>query len=186
MVCKLVAKAQQGDEGAMLELVRRFQPLLRKYAKKLKYDDAYGDCLLFFIELVKGMNLKRLNDNRDQTAVSYIKVSVKNFYVKKSYKIMEQGREITFSELTEEQRYGIEEKMAGVDEIDFMVEFGLDKLLNEQERNVISLVYVQGYTTAEIARKYHKSRQAVNQLKRRTLCKLKEMEREGERGRKSK
>lgn len=58
MICSLLTKAQQGDEEAMLELIKRFQPLIRKYARKLEYDDAYEDCLLFFIELVKTMDLK--------------------------------------------------------------------------------------------------------------------------------
>ena len=175
MICKLLARAQQGEEEAMLELVGKFQPLLWKYATKLRYDDAYEDCRLFFIELVKTMDLKRLNDQKDQTAIADIKVSVKNFYCKKICKILERRREIAFSELTEEQRYGIEAEMSETDETDFFLEFGIDRLLNEQEQRVLYLVYAQGYTTAEIARNYHKSRQAVNQLKRRTLKKLREI-----------
>lgn len=33
MICRLLVRAQRGDEEAMLELIKRFQPLLRKYAK---------------------------------------------------------------------------------------------------------------------------------------------------------
>ena len=29
MICRLLARAQQGDEEAMLELINRFQPLLK-------------------------------------------------------------------------------------------------------------------------------------------------------------
>lgn len=82
MICNLLTKAQQGDNEAMMELINRFQPLLRKYARKLGYDDAYEDCLLFFIELVKAIDLKRLSARKDQAVVSYIKVSVINFYKK--------------------------------------------------------------------------------------------------------
>ena len=69
MICSLMEKAQQEDKEAMQELIDRFQPLLRKYARKLGYDDAYEDCLLFFIELIKNMDLKRLKDRKDQAAV---------------------------------------------------------------------------------------------------------------------
>ncbi|MBD5491219.1 MAG: hypothetical protein HDR16_03620 [Lachnospiraceae bacterium] len=31
MICDLLSKAQQGDQMAMMELIDRFQPLLRKY-----------------------------------------------------------------------------------------------------------------------------------------------------------
>ncbi len=176
MICSLMEKAQQEDKEAMQELIDRFQPLLRKYARKLGYDDAYEDCLLFFIELIKNMDLKRLKDRKDQAAVSYIRVSVVNFYRKRICKIIEEEREIAFSELTEEQRYYIEARTAKQDEVNIFTELGIDKFLSEEEQMVIYLVYAQGYTAAEIARKEHKSRQTVNQLKKRTLNKLKKME----------
>lgn len=91
MIYNLLIKAQQGNQEAMLELINRFQPLLKKYARKLRYDDAYEDCQLFYIELIKKMD------------------------------------------------------------------------------------YVKGYSVAEIARVCHKSRQAVNQLKKRALNKLKQI-----------
>ena len=97
MICRLLVKAQQGDEKAMLELINRFQPLLKKYAKKLGYEDAYEDFLLFFIELVKTIDLKKLNTLKDQTVAAYIKVSVTHFYGKKIRRILEEEHEIAFS-----------------------------------------------------------------------------------------
>lgn len=182
MICRLLVRAQKGDQKAMLELISRFQPLLKKYAKKLGYDDAYEDCLLFFIELVKGMDLNKLSDLKDQAVVSYIKVSVSHFYGKKVRKMIEEEREIAFSELTEEQRYYIEAKTAKQDERNFFIELGVDRLLNPNERMILYLVYANGYTIAEIARKCHKSRQTVNQLKMRTLDKLRKMEHSENRG----
>lgn len=179
MICRLLVRAQRGDEEAMLELIKRFQPLLRKYAKKLRYDDAYEDCRLFFIELIKSVDLKKLNTLEDPGVISYIKVSVAHFYGKKIRKMKEEEREIAFSELTEEQRYYVEARTAKQDEQDFLAELGVDRLLNANEKGILYLVYAKGYTTAEIARKYHKSRQTVNQLKMRTLKKLRKMENEG-------
>ncbi len=176
MICRLLVKAQQGDEKAMLELINRFQPLLKKYAKKLGYEDAYEDFLLFFIELVKTIDLKKLNTLKDQTVAAYIKVSVTHFYGKKIRRILEEEHEIAFSELTEEQRYYVEAKTAKQDEQNIFMELGVDKFLNPNEKSILYLVYARGYTTAEIARKYHKSRQTVNQLKIRTLKKLRKME----------
>lgn len=67
MICRLLVRAQRGDEEAMLELIKRFQPLLRKYAKKLRYDDAYEDCRLFFIELIKSVDEARLSGWRKES-----------------------------------------------------------------------------------------------------------------------
>lgn len=180
MICRLLARAQQGDEEAMLELIKRFQPLLKKYAKKMRYDDAYEDCLLFFIELVKTMDLKKLNITKDQAIVSYIKVSVTHFYSKKTRSLFEKEKEIAFSDLTEEQRYYVETKTAKQDEQNIFTELGVDKFLNPNEKRILYLVYAKGYTIAEIARKYHKSRQTVNQLKMRTLKKLRKIENKGD------
>lgn len=176
MICSLLEKAQQEDMEAMEELIVRFQPLLRKYARKLGYDDAYEDCLVFFIELIKKMELRKLKGQKDQPAVSYINVSVVNFYKKRIGKMIEKEHEIAFSELTKEQRYYIEARMAKREETNGFTELGLDKFLSKEEQMILSLVYAQGYTTAEIARREHKSRQTVNQLKQRTLNKLKKIE----------
>lgn len=177
MVCSLLEKAQQGDQAAMLELINRFQPLLKKYARKLGYDDAYEDCLLFFIELVTFIDLKKLNDRNDQAVVAYIKVSVKHFYDKRIRKVIEENREIAFSDLSKEQKYYVESKTAKPDEKDIFMEFGIDKRLSSKEKRILDLVYIKGYTTTELARRLLKSKQTVNQLKKRALGKLKDIER---------
>lgn len=177
MVCSLLEKAQQGDQAAMLELINRFQPLLKKYARKLGYDDAYEDCLLFFIELVTFIDLKKLNDRNDQAVVAYIKVSVKHFYDKRIRKVIEENREIAFSDLSKEQKYYVESKTAKPDEKDIFMEFGIDKRLSPKEKRILDLVYIKGYTTTELARRLLKSKQTVNQLKKRALGKLKDIER---------
>ena len=173
MICDLLAKAQANDNDALLELIDLFQPLLRKYARKLNYDDAYEDCVLFFIELTRSINLYRLHGQMDEVAAAYIKTSVINFYNKRIQKVKEYKKEIMLSELSQEQNYYIEAKAAIQDETDIFTELGIDDMLNENEKKIIYLVYFKGYTTAEIARVYHKSRQTVNQLKHRALKKLK-------------
>ena len=43
----------KGDNNALLDLVAKFEMLLKKYASMLncEYTDAYGDLLAFFIKL---------------------------------------------------------------------------------------------------------------------------------------
>lgn len=62
MLYNVVEKAKNGDEGAMMELIRKFDPLLHKYANKLEYEDAYQDYVLYFIELVKSGSLENLKE----------------------------------------------------------------------------------------------------------------------------
>ena len=80
MLRKLLDQAQEHDESAMLELIQRFYPLFKKYAIKLEYEDAYEDLILWFIELIKSYKLAAL---QEEVIVSYIQVSVNNYYNKK-------------------------------------------------------------------------------------------------------
>ena len=82
MLSDLVEKAQRGEEAAMLELIQRFTGLFQKYAVKLNYEDAYEDIRLFFIELIKSFKLEKLQCKKDEIIVSYVNVSIRNFYKK--------------------------------------------------------------------------------------------------------
>lgn len=172
MLCDLVVMAQKGDKDAMLELINKFTPLLKKYAVKLGYEDADADIVLYYIELIKAINLSRLTCQNDEVIVSYINRSIINFYKKGIKKRIEAKREILLSELTEEQVYCIEAQNAKRDKYNLVHEIGMKEILNQTEYQLICLIYYEGYTTAEIARIENKSRQAVNQLKQRALKKL--------------
>lgn len=173
MLGNLIEKAQKGDKDAMMELIDRFQPIFRKYARKLNYEDAYQDTILYFIEFVNTVHLKDMNCLKDEAIVSYINTSVINFYNKKIHKVIESHREIAMSELTAEQLYHVEARAARRDEADFFMELGIMGRLNQNEYKIVYMVYVEGYTTAEIARRTKKTRQSVNQIKKRALSKLK-------------
>jgi hypothetical protein len=55
MTIDIIVRSQGGDGDATLLLIEKFNPLLKKYAYKLSYDDAYNDLLLNFIELLHNM-----------------------------------------------------------------------------------------------------------------------------------
>lgn len=161
------------DEKEMMELINKFNPLLKKYAAKLNYEDAYSDILLYFIELIKSFNLNHISCLKDAAAVSYINVSIKNFYCKKLQKIIKMKKEIVLSSLTEEQKYYAEAQLAKEDKEDIFVKVDIQKMLSRNEYRIIYLIYVEGYTAAEIAETSGRTRQAVNQFKHRALRKIK-------------
>ena len=51
----LVKEAQTGNKKYMLEIIEKFDPLLKKYGRKLTYDDAYADIMLCLIETIKNI-----------------------------------------------------------------------------------------------------------------------------------
>lgn len=96
-----------------------------------------------------------------------------NYYNKKIKKVIGLKKEILISDLTQEQMYYVEVKTAKEDKRDILKELKISYFLNENEYQVIRLIYMEGYTSAEIVRMANKSRQAVNQIKIRALKKIK-------------
>lgn len=174
MLRDLVKKAQENDKEAMLKLIEQFAPLLRKYSRKLNYEDSYEEMTLFFIELIKSFRLDKLSCTEDGVITAYINVSVRHFHDKKIAESINRQKEIPLSDLTEEQVYYAQASCAREDTASLFLEFNTGNLLNQREQRVIHQIFVEGYTTAEIARLSHKSRQAVNQLKHRALKKLRD------------
>lgn len=179
MLSSLIQNAQENNEEDMLFLIDKFRPLMVKYAKKLDYEDAYNDIVLYFIKLIKSINLKSLTDKSDKVIVSYINRSVTNFYNKKIPKMIANPKEIMMSELTEEQKYYIEVAMAQKDTTDIVSEYGLEHILTESERRLIYQVYVEGCSIADLARCQNRTRQAVNQQRIRAVNKIKACFRQG-------
>ena len=160
----------------MEKLIQHFYPLFKKYSIKLNYEDAYEDMILWFIELVKSKKLEML---QEEVIVSYIHVCVVNYYNKKIEKVIKEKREVIFSDLLEEQIYFMEVKMAKGDTQDIFWELNMVEVLNDNELHILHLVFNEGYSTAEIARKLGKTRQAIHQQKKRALHKLKQFFQEG-------
>ena len=44
MIIDQICSSQNGDKHAVVELIEKFTPILRKYARKLDVEDAYNDC----------------------------------------------------------------------------------------------------------------------------------------------
>jgi len=53
MTAELISRSQTGDKTATLELIEKFHPLLKKYAFRLFYDDAYDELLVDFVGLLQ-------------------------------------------------------------------------------------------------------------------------------------
>ena len=173
MLSSKIRNAQENSEEDMLLLIEKFRPLMVKYARKLDYEDAYNDIMLYFIKLIKSINLDKLTDQTDKIIISYINKSITNFYNKKIPQMVLRQKEVVMSELTEEQQYYIEVKTAQVDEINILDEYGLKYLLTEAERQLIYQVYVEGHSIADLAGHQNRTRQAVNQQRIRAIRKIK-------------
>lgn len=52
MLYQFIQEAQAGNQKAMLYLLEKFDPLLRKYSRRLRAEDSYQTMQLKFLELI--------------------------------------------------------------------------------------------------------------------------------------
>jgi len=50
---ELIARAKNGDQEALAQIIKRFQPIIKKYGHRFGNDDAYSDLIIWLINTVK-------------------------------------------------------------------------------------------------------------------------------------
>lgn len=164
---KKIIEAQNDHEEKLLDLINDFTPLLKKYAYLLRYEDAFADLRLEFIEIILGIDSDRFSLYEEAQMLSYIKISVRNAYIKlsKHYSNNENN-----SFCVADVRDELED--AHFDDYEGMLLEDLKKYLTENEFDVIYQNIFIGRTVSDIASLKNVSRQAINQVKTRALKKL--------------
>lgn len=82
MLLNLIRAAQDGDQNDMLLLIQKFSPILKKYGKMLKYEDAINDLTLYFIELIHQFDAEKMSSTCDGAIIKYIAKCIYHFYLK--------------------------------------------------------------------------------------------------------
>ena len=171
MIIDDIRSCQQGSQEATLELIERFSPALKKYARKLGTEDAYYDLQVEFLDLILHLDHSRLRETSDGALVQYLSQSIYHAYIKLlKYLIDNKAPTVATDELTDRILY----QNSCI--CDFHYE-SLDippQLLASQEAEAFYGICILGYSAAELARKKGTSRQSVNQAKQRAIRKLRE------------
>lgn len=174
MLYALIQQAQRRDDSAVLQLVKQFDPLLRKYARLLKDEDAYEILLTDFVELLFKMDLSRIHNCSDAAFVCYMQHAISHQYIRYSKKRSSVcSHEICFSDLSDAQQRALEASHSAADVYDEIGHAQLNRILTPKEKKILLLTCVYGVSSAEIARKLHVSRQHINQIKQRAIKKAK-------------
>lgn len=162
-----IIEAQNDHEEKLTVLIEDFTPLLKKYASRMNYEDAFADLRLEFIEIILGIDPKRFVSYKEAQMLSYIKISVRNAYIRLS-KIKCEREKNSF--LVEDIRDEIEKSQTDNYERIFL--YDIKKYLSDSEFDVIYKHFFCGITIKDIALLKGVSRQAVNQIKNRAINKL--------------
>ena len=148
----LFLNAYNGNSFAQLQIVQRFQPLLKKYAALLKYEDAYSDLQL----------LTKLQRKDDGTLVKYIESSIRHQYISLNSRknavdnsVIASVDEIDFDQMS----------LSSNDEYPELLISDLHSVLQPSELTLLSQFVFKGMSIADIAEKSGVSRQAINRKK---------------------
>lgn len=164
---KLIEESKKGNKECLLKVICRFNPLLRKYSRKLNYDGSESDLIICILEIIYTIPINNNKMQQDECIVGYINVSIKHKYIylsKKYTNIM--SRETEFNTDILEENYN------QLSENSLYLENLMDNLPKLQQE-IIKQIYFKGTSEKDIAKQLNISRQAVNRAKNRALKNLK-------------
>lgn len=173
---EMLRRVQNGPsperQAAVLAMLNRFAPLLKKYAGMLREEDTLADLQTDFIAVIKRLDpegFKTRPEFTEYAILSYIRKAIYSSYLKRS-KTRGRNREVPvcgpeiIATSPSRDTFGTEPLSPDI----------IDRL-TPREKAVIQNIIIAGRSTAETARRLGISRQAVNQTKQRALNKLRKL-----------
>lgn len=170
----LITAAQHKNEEAVLEIIEKFEPIIKKHSRSLKNDeDGESETILSLLEIINAINFHNFKaEVNDAVLVKYISTSLYHSYIRANkYKQNEDKC------IYDEKLLDIPICCASIHENSFdnsiILHETIKNLLSDKEYLCIEHIFRYGYSVAEVAENLGISRQAVNQCKVRALNKLK-------------
>ena len=162
-----IIKAKKSEIESIGKILLIFENIINKYSRQLDGEDTKQDLSLFLIKLIDTIDIDLASKYNDKQLLSYISKSLKNEYIKLSKK---KCKIYTFEYLDDNS---INNKSIN---LDTNIEI-LDSLnhLTSYEKLILQKIFFSGYTVNELSKALKKSRQSVNQVKKRALDKLKKV-----------
>ena len=159
----LFLSAISDNKLATETIIKRFYPKIKYYAKKLDYEEAETDLIIFMIEFIKNTLSNKIIDREIGEIINFILVSLNNGYKNLMKKLINNKIEKTSIDT---YTIPIYDKYENIEKYDtFLLLDGL----NGYQRKIIIAKYVYGYNCTEIANLTNKSRQAINKQELKAL-----------------
>lgn len=157
------------DNDSLLGLLEIFRPLIKKYSRKLNYDGAESDLIIYFIELIIKIPLSS-SMNTDKYILSYINISIKNHYIKLSknhYKELNKEIELNIEMISDPDISANRSPYTHI-ENKLLLNMALSILTYNQRKIIIDKFFYEK-SDVQISGELNISRQAVNKTKNKAL-----------------
>ena len=180
-VLELIREAKRGNEKAIETLIERYLNTVRKINHKWgNTDDGFQEGILGIYQAIKTYN-ESYNTKFMTHLYFHIEAKIRKFIDKERYRVpqyviesIKKGKRerLYFSEL---ENFEIEDENIEIDNLENKVL--VEKLLNcctMQEKEVLNLLFFEGYSGQAVAEKLGMSRQWVHSIKHRAFEKIRE------------
>ena len=135
---ELFTMGQNGDQTAKLELYKKFLPRIKKFGRKLFYEEAQTDLTIFLMKFINDVKLEKFRNRTDEEIDSYMYKVFKNKYINILRQLINKNIETTILE-TDFICYDCYEKL----EEEHI--FGLMRNLNNVQKKIIIGKYIYNY-----------------------------------------
>lgn len=164
-----ILRVQKGDEEAFFTILKQFDKLLWKYSYKsnMEADDMHSELMLKLYLLLMNFDINKFEetDDPEKFIIGYILRSIRNAFINLNKKATHTKRYESVD--TTKVNIPYEEDYHTTLEVNELL-----SILSDTEYEVIDLIFFYGLSATEVAKLKNVSPQAVNQLKLRSLRKM--------------
>ncbi|MBW6411525.1 sigma-70 family RNA polymerase sigma factor [Clostridium weizhouense] len=161
----LITRVKQNDEDSLLTIINKFNLLIKKLSRKMVYEGAETDLIIYLIQMLRKLDLDKLKNFSEGGLVKYIQVSLNNKAIdhcKKYYLI--KNNEMVLDINIIQQNFDTSVKN-NIDNNLFIDELLNLKALTEHQKLILKYYYLCEYSDMQIANKLKISRQAVHKTR---------------------
>ena len=161
---QLIMEAHDKNSDSMAELILQFAPLIGKYKRYLRYDEAETDLIIGLIEMVYRLSPHAVENSDEGQLVRLIQKSIRN-----------QATDLYRKQAARNQETPFPDYYDPADRHPYFATIYFKDMLRDltpRQRQIVEYKLLYGFSDAEIGKALHISRQAVNRLYRRALAQL--------------
>ncbi len=167
-LCRVIEQAKMGDNQSLESLIIKFETIINSISWKVKSEYGRTDLTIFFIKLVKGVKLERIENLSDGALVKYIQKSLYREYYKLNKSSLIKEVELNdISKLESSEYKDVEYKI-------FLDELETKSIISERQKYMLLMKYSCLNTEQEIAIELNISRRAVNKMHSLAIKNIKE------------
>ncbi|MEA3423718.1 MAG: sigma-70 family RNA polymerase sigma factor [Bacillota bacterium] len=163
---QLIVNIKNGDSKSLEKLIEKFNPIINKYAfmSVHEYDDMFSEFAYKIYEISTTVNLENFSEINEGALVKYFVNSIRNHFINLNKKN-------TFN-----TTYIDDLLVEPSNNIDYNISLLINELLEQltpYQKTILIQIFFYGYTETELSYYYKKTPQAISNIKRKALKKLK-------------